>query len=204
MILEQVLWRSKDDHIYLTFDDGPDPEITPPLLDVLQQHHIPATFFLVGKKAEHHPEIVRRISEAGHTIGNHSYNHIRLLFQSASEIQFQIQATDDILAAITGHKPSLFRPPYGKFGPNLLHVTAQTGHRVVMWNHSAKDYKRDATRKSIEARLQKIKPGNIVLLHDGIRQSRLTLAALENALKGLRISGHQFAALQDHAYVADL
>ncbi|MFQ5707450.1 MAG: polysaccharide deacetylase family protein [bacterium] len=192
----RVLRHLRDQNLYLTFDDGPDPEVTPALLRLLHEYNARASFFLIGQKAEQYPEIVLRIQQQGHTVGNHSFTHTTLFGKPVETIAHEIRRTDNILAEITGQKPDLFRPPHGWFGRNLLRVLKSTGHQLVLWNVSARDYQGACTAAKIHRRLQKLRPkGQIVLLHDGHRNSTHTLQALETYLRQQLNANTQFATL---------
>jgi peptidoglycan/xylan/chitin deacetylase (PgdA/CDA1 family) len=187
-----------DDRVYLTFDDGPDEQITPALLALLREHDLSATFFVVGEKVERHPEVVRQLFEAGHVIGNHSYHHPRLLGKNKDFIRAEVLNTDAVIAKIIGKIPILFRPPYGRFGSDLLSVLNDTGHKMILWSASTKDYKSDATPVTIaNTLLKQTKPGKIILLHDGHANSTATLDALRSALGDLIARGMKFAAIPE-------
>ncbi|MFQ5822614.1 MAG: polysaccharide deacetylase family protein [bacterium] len=197
--LPNILWQLSNQYIYLTFDDGPDKEITPKLLDLLIRYDVKATFFLLGQKAELYPDIVSHIQKYGHTIGNHSFSHFKMLGKSKQRLIQEINQTDESLIKITGKKPRLFRPPYGIFGMNLLNVLEKTKHKLVLWNASVRDFKKQATSKKIKNQLIKIvKPGQIILLHDGHPNSNNTLTALENAFEEFKEHGINFSAIPDN------
>ncbi len=196
-ILPGILWRAADENVYLTFDDGPDPEVTPKVLDVLDQFNAKATFFLIGEKVTQHPHIVLQIKQRGHVIGNHSFRHLRMLGMAKEQILEELNQTDEAILSVTGFRPRLFRPPYGLFGKDLLQALNLTQHRMVLWSASAKDYQAEAAPEIIERRLLKIaKPGKIILLHDGHQNSPNTLIALEKSLPALAASGLHFSALE--------
>ena len=195
MVLPNVLFRMNDRRVYLTFDDGPDPEVTPRLLDVLAQYGIPATFFFVGKKVAAEADLVRRAHAEGHAVGNHAYSHTCLVGRGRQRLRREIVDTDDVLAQVTGQRPTLFRPPYGWFGPGLLRLLRVTGHRLVLWSASARDYRLQPHDHLVERLVKIIRPGQIVLLHDGHRYSPHMLAALHTALEIVRARGVAFARL---------
>ena len=195
-LFPKIIWRLSDENVYLTFDDGPDENITPRLLNLLNKHEIKATFFVVGQKAERHPETVLQIHQNDHVIGNHSYTHPHLIFKSKEVIEQEIKRTDKILLEITGKRPTLFRPPYGQFGLAVLSVLKSTNHRMVLWSASSQDYKADASILRIETRIEKhVRPGKIVLMHDGHSQSPQMLRALETILEKIKEQGLKFSAL---------
>ncbi|RLD72867.1 MAG: polysaccharide deacetylase family protein [Bacteroidetes bacterium] len=152
--------------IALTFDDGPHPEFTPMVLDLLDKYQVKATFFCIGKQAEQHPDIVSAATEKNHLAGNHSYSH-SLLFDlfSPRKMENELNRTTEIILQTTGKKPKLFRPPYGVTNPLLKKALKKTGLVSVGWSVRSFD-----TVKSTEQVLEKLKrethPGAIILLHD--------------------------------------
>ncbi|MCG8607888.1 polysaccharide deacetylase family protein [bacterium] len=195
-LLPQITWRAPDAKVYLTFDDGPDEKITPRLLDLLTDLEIKATFFLIGEKISQSRSISERIIRCGHTLGNHSYHHSRLLGQPAQIVRRELAMTDEIFETIIGEKSVYFRPPYGHFGINVLRVLKQTGHQLILWSASLKDYKPGTCSRRIRRRLLDVaEPGKILLLHDGHPNSAETLNALEGSLPVLKKRGLVFSAL---------
>jgi len=195
-LLPKIIWSMPDENIYLTFDDGPDENITPRLLDLLSKHEIKATFFVVGQKAERYPEIVLQIHKNDHAIGNHSYTHPHLIFKSKEIIEGEIKRTDKAVFEITGKRPTLFRPPHGQFGFAVLSVLKSTNHRMVLWSASSQDYKAKTSTEKIQARMKKyVRPGKIVLMHDGHLQSPHILEALENILETIKEQNLKFSAI---------
>ena len=195
-LLPKIIRSMPDENIYLTFDDGPDENITPRLLELLSKHKIKATFFMVGQKAERYPEIVLQIHKNGHAIGNHSYTHPHLIFKSKESIEEEIKRTDEAVFEITGKRPTLFRPPHGQFGFAVLSILKSTNHRMVLWSASSQDYKVKTSTEKIQARMKKyVRPGKIVLMHDGHSKSLHTFRALENSLGAFKERGFKFSAL---------
>ena len=151
----------------LTFDDGPDPVFTPRLLDVLQKHRAKATFFMVGKAAERHPDIVKDVAVAGHVIGNHSWDHPSFPLITGRERRAQIRACEK---AIAPYGQKLFRPPYGD--QNLLSrlEAMWLGYQVIMYSVTAVDWldhDADWMKNRVMSRIQK---GSIILFHDSLFQ----------------------------------
>ncbi len=149
--------------VALTFDDGPNPDSTPRLLDVLARHGARATFFMVGEMAQRHPALVDAVARGGHAIGNHSWNHPSFPAVSAAERMNQVERCETQIAA---HSRKLFRPPFGDLDwPARLQLFMR-GYRVIGWNASASDWEqRDAAWITAEVQRQ-LKPGGIVLMHD--------------------------------------
>ncbi len=191
------LWRMPGNAVYLTFDDGPDPDHSTRILDILKRYQIQATFFVIGEKTEKHPDIVARMIAEGHTVGNHTHTHPHLVGKTKEMIRREIEKTDFAIQNITSKKPCLFRPPYGQFGLALLQVLKATDHRLVLWNQSVKDYKKHANASTITKRLNTVHSGQIVLLHDGHKNSPITATALELTLEHLMQSGIRFAPLNE-------
>jgi len=156
---------SSKDGVALTFDDGPDPEYTPQLLDLLKRHGAKATFFVVGQNAERHPELVARIHEEGHILGIHNYVHHMNWFMRPSTVKKQIRQTSDIIEGITGEKPMYYRPPWG-----IVNVFdyARLGHlQIVLWTSLFGDWKKKIGADKLYARMKrKLNPGQVFLLHD--------------------------------------
>ena len=157
----------------LTFDDGPDPDYTPRLLDILKAHRARATFFMTGEAARRHPEIVKRVAEGGHTIGNHSFDHPSFPLISGRERRAQMRAC---AKAVAPYGVRLFRPPYGQQNLFSRFDAFLLGYEVVAWNVSTDDWcSRDALLIAKQAE-QKIRPGSIIVFHDRLSD------ALEKAL----------------------
>ena len=185
--------------IALTFDDGPG-EATPLVLDMLQQAGIRATFFLCGQNVERYPETARRIAKEGHEIGNHTYSHPRLLWRSPGKIAWEIERAQKIIAHRTGRQPTLFRPPYGLRWFGLFPILARNGLTAVMWSVNSFDWKLPV-EQIVQRVLRGVRPGAIVLFHDGIppRASgdrKATVKALGEVLRELG-NRYQFVKVSD-------
>lgn len=156
-----------EQRILLTFDDGPDPEVTPRVLDVLERHGHRAIFFIIGSKAEAHPDLVREIVRRGHIVGNHTYAHSPWAnFLGSRHLIRDIERTDDAIEKACGVRPKLFRPPLGVSPHFLRKVVRQTGHVVVGWDVRSLDTRLEP-RDVIMSRIAKgLHSGSIVLLHD--------------------------------------
>ncbi len=157
----------------LTFDDGPNPIWTPRLLDLLSRRGVRATFFLVGSYAQSHPDLVRQIAAAGHSIGNHSWSHLNLALASSRQIEDQLYRTIQTLEEITGLPICFFRPPFGARRPATLSIARRLGLTPVLWNAMTSDWKNpsaDAIALNLQAKIDRLyrqgQAANIVL-HDG-------------------------------------
>lgn len=150
-------------YIALTFDDGPSRKYTPILLDGLKERGVHATFFLMGKNIEGEEDIVKRMSEEGHLIGNHSYEHIQLTKAGAKAVCETVEHTQEQIEAITGKRPEYIRPPYGDWNEEL---EEEIGMTPVLWSLDSLDWKLKDTGKIIHQVLKDVKDGDIILLHD--------------------------------------
>lgn len=184
----------------LTFDDGPNPAITPSLLDLLDRHGAKATFFLIGRYGTAEPTLVREIADRGHAIGNHTQTHPNLAFLSHTALHKELQECDDSIAAILGRPPEWMRPPFGARSPILNSVVRRRGGQgVVMWSKWARDWFSQPVAPVIQ-RLATVKGGDIVLLHDGDHREsrgdrRHTVDALAHWLPRWKDAGLHFVTL---------
>jgi peptidoglycan-N-acetylglucosamine deacetylase len=186
--------------ICLTFDDGPDPRYTPALLKILQEAGIPAVFFLVGWKSETHPDLVRKIREAGHEIGLHTYYHRHSYLMFIDKSVTTIRKGSRILTKITNRSPFFFRPPWGALNLFQYVYARKLGLKIVLWTANARDWEARTQPNQIVDRLSgKVGPGSIIVLHDsggdpGTPQN--TLKALPDIIAYFKSNGYQFVSLQ--------
>jgi peptidoglycan/xylan/chitin deacetylase (PgdA/CDA1 family) len=187
--------------IALTFDDGPNPSVTPALLDLLDAHNASATFFQIGIHIRRFPALVNEVLRRGHTIGNHTDTHPRLTFLPSDQIQHELAACADAFQSATGATIRWMRPPFGYRGPQLTRALRQHNPsvRVVMWSVSGRDW-RPQPAERIMNRLQRVKGGDIVLLHDGDHRSlegnrSQTVTALEYWLPRWNKAGYKLLSL---------
>ncbi|MBP2327941.1 peptidoglycan/xylan/chitin deacetylase (PgdA/CDA1 family) [Kibdelosporangium banguiense] len=174
--------------VALTFDDGPGP-YTGQLLATLEEYKAHATFFVVGQNATYDAGLVRQEAAAGHEIGNHSWSHPSLAKLSAEEIQDQLARTDEAIQNATGRKPTLIRPPYGAINDT---VRASSDRPLILWNVDTEDWKYHDSAKVTQTVLDKVKPGDVVLIHD-IHQT--SVAAVPAILAGLKERSYQFVTI---------
>jgi peptidoglycan-N-acetylglucosamine deacetylase len=154
-------------HVYLTFDDGPDPLWTPRVLDLLGARAVTATFFAIGRTARAHTALVRRIMIEGHALGNHTWSHRHPWWQSARRAQQDVRDGAAAIADITGVAPRTFRPPHGRLRRCMVEEAARGGQRVVLWSVSAVDWGPFGSPARVARRLTRTRAGDIVLMHDG-------------------------------------
>lgn len=201
-ISERVIWRVETGEpvVALTFDDGPHATSTPSILEVLERNHVPATFFLVGKHLAAHPDIARRILDAGHEIGNHTFSHPKLIFLTEKQVRKEIEQTDELLEDLNGSNRSKYmRPPSGFFNKKILDIAEDLGYRVVVGDVYPRDSHNPGSAKIVQRVLDRAAPGSIIILHDGGNVGRVdrsqTREALEEVIPRLREKGYEFAPL---------
>jgi peptidoglycan-N-acetylglucosamine deacetylase len=153
--------------IYLTFDDGPDPQWTPRVLDAFEQAGMHATFFVIGKQALRFPMLLRRIVAAGHEVGNHTFSHRHPWSMNADVARKQVRDGARALSDVLGQAPLYFRPPHGRNRACMNEEAEAQGERIVMWDLSAIDWGMLGTAERIAKRLSQAHAGDIVLMHDG-------------------------------------
>ncbi len=153
--------------VALTFDDGPYPPYTQQVLNVLKENGVPATFFVVGKNVERYPELVKRIVEEGHQLGNHTYSHPDLLKLDRGQIAAEVDKTQRLLFEITGRVPDIMRPPHGFRDAVVMEVMAERNLKVVEWSVMCRDWVNPGVETITRRVVSKVKSGSIILLHDG-------------------------------------
>ena len=186
-------FNSKKNHtknqVAITFDDGPNAEFTPQILELLKAHHAKATFFCIGKHAEQQPELVQQIIEEGHTIGNHTYTHSDFFdFYNKQNVIAEIKNTNTIISSIINKEMKLFRPPYGVTNPAITKALKHTKHHVIGWNIRSLDTVKKDEKKILNRITKNIKPGAVILLHDS---QEITVRVLEQLLLFLQENNYQ-------------
>ncbi len=179
--------------LYLTFDDGPHPEHTPPLLDLLARHGAKATFFLIGEQIDRHSALAQRIVEEGHTLGNHSFTHPQ--FETLPlDAQFdEIERTDRALASVSGRPRHGFRPPRGVLPLPLMLRFIRQRRRIAYWSYDSLDYSRRPAPELVDIiKRHPVRAGDIVLMHD---DSTISLEMLESLIPTWKAEGFSLLAL---------
>jgi peptidoglycan/xylan/chitin deacetylase (PgdA/CDA1 family) len=183
--------NTSDKVVALTFDDGPKPE-TAALLDALKEKGVKATFFVVGKQAEKYPELVRRMCEEGHEIGNHSYSHYALEYLPTREIEQDVFRCAAVIRSITGREMRLLRPPGAHHGKKVEAVTRKYGMTVVLYSANCSKVEGTAKDKVLRYAVASAQPGAVILMHN---LDRVTLQALPEIIDALRAKGYGFVTL---------
>ena len=184
--------------VYLTFDDGPHPTWTPRVLEVLARHGAVATFFVLGQNVNAHPEIVRRLVEAGHEAENHTFDHASLDRVDRETFIAEVRDTDRAIHEAAGEAAdpiACLRPPYGAVDERTHAFAAELGKEVTLWSVDPQDWRRPDAEQIATHLLAHARPGAILLLHDGGGERSQTVAALDIALAELNARGYAFALL---------
>lgn len=189
------LWRINDEEqktVYLTFDDGPIPEVTPWVLDLLDQHSIKATFFCVGDNVRKYPGIYQQLLERGHKTGNHTFNHVqgwkhrtRFLLENSAKAAELIDSR-------------LLRPPHGHMRVAQNYALQKAGYTVVMWDVVTRDYSRFMTPEQVLQNVKKYtRDGSIIVFHDSLKAEKNMKYALPRAIEWLQEQGYTFALIPE-------
>ncbi len=182
--------------IALTFDDGPWPEGTTQILDILKKNNIKGTFFVVGQMLKEYPELGRKIVADGHMIGNHTWHHWYHHF-SPQAAAFEIETTSDLIYKTTGVKTTLFRPPGGMMHNGLVNYAKNQKHTVVMWSADSVDYSRPSVPRLVRNVMRDSEPGGIVLMHDGGGNRTKTIQALPQIISNFQKQGYRFVTVPE-------
>ncbi len=177
--------------VALTFDDGPHYKYTPMLLDELKKRDVKATFFVLGMNAETNYEIVKRMAEEGHVIGNHTYSHKNLFCLKEEAIKKEIMKTNDIIETLTGSSPKYFRPSYGNYNSNIVNLANM---QVVLWNVDSLDWKSKNSNRITNRVLNKVQDGSIILMHDIYKSS---VKAAIKIIDKLQSEGYKFVTVEE-------
>lgn len=184
----------KEKTVCLTFDDGPDAENMPKMLDILNEFGIKGSFFCLGSRAEKLPEIVKRAFDEGHIIGNHTYTHPELTLLGENEIGKEIISAEDIIDGIIGRKTALVRPPYGIVDERVVQIIFRLGYKISLWSLNTFDWLEKTKNNIIKNVVDNIRPGDIVLMHS-FENKEPTVEALPVIINGLHAKGYKFVDL---------
>ncbi len=176
-----AVWRLPR-RLHLTFDDGPDPERTPQVLDCLALHGLRATFFLIGDRVARAPHLVRRMHAEGHELGNHGWDHTTLALRSRRRIREQLGRCQDAIGSVTGTTPTLVRPPYGRRDYRFYEEAQRLALRTMLWSFDSGDWLGLASTQ-LERRARGARRGDIVLFHDGNPRASGLVGALGSMLQ---------------------
>jgi len=180
--------------IYLTFDDGPTPEITERVLEILDKHQIKATFFCIGDNVRKHPEIVQKILSKQHSVGNHTYSHLK---GWRTPTKTYINNTEACRMKLNSQfaiqNSQIFRPPYGKITPWQSFKLRKLGYKIIMWDVLSKDYAASISAEMCyENVLKNVSSGSIIVFHDSNKAKENILNSLEKTIETLKSKGFNF------------
>jgi len=199
-----VVWRGDTSRrcVYLTFDDGPKPEVTAPLLDILDRYKVKATFFWVGENVWRHPDMAREVVRRGHVVGNHTFNHLpgwknrRMLYCD------NVYLSEEMMQQALGpdwHSLHLFRPPYGRMRPRQRRILRKD-FTIVLWDFITHDYNPNYSCEQILALTKRIvRNGSVVVFHDSLKAKKNVLSAVPMVIEYLQKEGYEFRTLDEMA-----
>ena len=190
-----------ENKIYLTFDDGPTPEITEWVLDELKKHQIKATFFCIGKNINNHGAIFLKIINEGHSIGNHTYNHLKGWNTSTEEYIDNIALCEleilNLRSRIYDLQSKIFRPPYGKIKKSQSKKLKKLGYKVIMWDVLSADFDQSIPpEKCLENVLQNVESGSVIVFHDSVKAYKNLKYTLPRTIQALKEKGFEFSTIQ--------
>ena len=182
--------------IALTFDDGPWPNTTAKVLDILKKNRIKSTFFVVGQNVKNYPDLTKQIVADGHIIANHTWHHWYHQM-NAQAAAYEVANTGDIIYQTTGVRTSLFRPPGGIMNNGVAAFAKNNKYAVIMWSADSMDYSRPAVPRLMNNIFREAKPGGIVLMHDGGGDRSHTVKALPEIISRFRKQGYEFVTVPE-------
>lgn len=188
MLFRKSIWRLNKDQkcVYLTFDDGPIPEVTPWVLDLLDRYHIKATFFCVGDNVVRHPELYAELLRRGHRTGNHTMNHVQGIHYTPQAYLRNVEKAAQMI------KSPLFRPPHGHLLPSQVSILNRK-YKIIMWDVVTRDYSKLKTKEEVFENVKRYtRNGSIIVFHDSLKAEEKLRYALPLALDWLIEQGYEF------------
>lgn len=198
-VLPSLVWNinTKQKVIYLTFDDGPTPEITEWTLNTLDKYNAKATFFCIGNNIEKYPQIFKLILEKGHTIGNHTNNHLKGWKTKTKDYLENINLAQAQIDKFSRSNQLLFRPPYGRIKPKQIKEISKLNYRIIMWNILSKDWDKTISKETcLDNVVKKTNSGDIVVFHDSIKASNNLKYVLPQMLDYFTKKGFEFKRIR--------
>jgi peptidoglycan/xylan/chitin deacetylase (PgdA/CDA1 family) len=180
--------------IALTFDDGPNPMVTPQVLKILEEKRVRATFFLIGQNAQRHPDLVRQIHDSGHALGNHTFSHVKLPRTSTDALRTELERTREIIKDLTDTDTRLFRPPFGAVDARTLTELVLRNFDVVLWSVDSRDWTGPGVNAIKNNVLSRVRGGAVILCHDGHGTIAQALPAI---VEKLQEDGYQFVTVPE-------
>ena len=183
--------------IALTFDDGPHPKYTPQILEILDRYHIKATFFTVGINAYYYPQTLKKVIDAGHEIGNHTYTHPKVSTIEKGRLREEVESCENMIFSLTDYRTKLFRPPEGMIDSDLLSILGNLDYSVILWDIDTRDWAHTPADEIAEHIIKNISSGDIILMHDYIGTKSPTCEALEIFIPVLLERGYKFVVVSE-------
>ena len=200
-IFRKYIWdiKNSENKIYLTFDDGPIPEVTEWVLETLKQQEVKATFFCIGDNIKKHPAIFQKVIESGHSIGNHTFNHLKGWNSRKEEYIKNTILCEEAINEKTKNlnlKTKIFRPPYGKIKPSQSRMLRKMGYKIIMWDVLSVDYDKEISpEQCLENIIKNTVPGSIIACHDSLKAFKNLEYALPKAIEYLKNKGFVFETI---------
>jgi len=188
-----AIWRGDTTRkvVYLTFDDGPIPSVTPALLDILEKEKVHATFFMVADNVTKYPQIYHRVVANGHKVGNHTYHHIKGTKYKLADYIADVKKADVILGGT-----KLFRPPYGRILPKQIFALRSMGYKIILWDVLTHDYDKNYSADEMAKIVKRYaRNGSIIAFHDSLKSNERMLATVPRVIQELRNEGYTFETL---------
>lgn len=196
-VLQRVSPKPGSKLVALTFDDGPWPDSTMKIVETLDRYDVKATFFMLGRQVKKYPATVRRIEAGGHLLASHSYSHKYFSKVSAAKVRSEIAKGRNIIKKTTGVYTPWIRPPYGAMNAQAWREARKMKARVVMWDVDPQDWKKPGAKKIADRVVKNVKPGSVVLLHDGGGDRTQTIKALPSIIARLKAKGYVFVTIEE-------
>ena len=187
--LPLVAKEGGDKKIALTFDDGPSEKYTAEILDILRQYKVKATFFVIGTNALAHPDLLKRIIDEGHEVGNHTYSHPHLQKMSEAQLSLELLRADEVFQQLCKLSPTLFRPPEGVVSDAVKAAAQSKGYRLVLWSIDTRDWALNSVSNILRTVKKEASDGDIILFHDWVAGESPTPEALRQLLPWLLKEG---------------
>ena len=182
--------------VALTFDDGPDDEITPQVLDVLREYRVTATFFFKGNQLDNYAGVVKQAYTAGNLIASHAYSHQELDKMNQTDIDKEIAASDRVFKRVIGVVPAMIRPPFGSINQDVLDVCQKQQEKIILWSIDTLDWSEPEPEHIAKNVLDNVRPGDIILMHS-VQGREATVQALPLIIKGLQAKGYAMVNLSE-------
>lgn len=186
--------QPESNSVYLTFDDGPDGQVTPRILDILASYKVKGNFFFLGENVKIYPEVVKRTFDGGHFIGNHSYSHPDLTTLSPERIKDELEKTEEVISSITGKRTTAMRPPYGASNETVIKVIKESNSVSILWSIDTLDWSKREVSSILKNVTDNLRPGDIILMHSN-GDKGVTADALPFIIEAIKAKGYKISTL---------